>query len=57
MSDKEFICTLCGEVWTTTLPEDAVRLTSFGGHRRSNVYRFADGTIHVIKAQSAGSKQ
>jgi hypothetical protein len=58
-TEKEYICSLCGEVWTT-LPEDAVPLTNFGGRGRANTYRFSDGTIHVIriKARSArGEKQ
>jgi hypothetical protein len=59
MSDeKEYICSLCGQVWKT-LPEDAVQLTHFGGRSRTNTYKFADGTIHTItkKARSAEEHQ
>ncbi len=59
MSEKEYeyICKLCGQVWTT-LPEDAIRLTNIGGsgHGRVNTYRFVNGEIHVIKVQSTRSR-
>ena len=55
MSDKEYVCTICGEVWTT-LPPDAVQLTSFGGHGRANTYRFG-GTIHVIKIKARSAEE
>ena len=57
MSDKGFYCQLCEKTWDQ-LPLDAIPLTTFGGRGRANTYRFADGTIHIIKkAHSVGSKK
>jgi hypothetical protein len=56
-NEKEFVCTLCGEIWKT-LPENAIQLTNFGGRGRTNTYKFADGTVHVIKVhRTRGEKQ
>jgi hypothetical protein len=52
LTDKVYVCTLCQKIWTTTtLPENAVQLTT-GHGGGSSVYRFKDGSIHVLKVQS-----
>jgi len=50
MSETIFVCRICGSEWET-LPEGAVQLTTgHGGGPR--VYKFKDGSIHVVKVQS-----
>ena len=48
MSDKIFFCTLCDQEWPDSLPEGAVKLKSGHGGGPA-VYRFKDGSVHVIK--------
>ena len=45
-----FVCTLCEQSWDT-IPKDAVNLTPAkrGGRDHAHTYRFADGSIHIIK--------
>jgi hypothetical protein len=54
-ANKVFYCTLCEKTWEDQLPEGAVHLTApkRGGNGHAATYRFADGSIHVIKKQTA----
>jgi hypothetical protein len=50
---KVYFCTLCEKTWLE-LSDDAVPLTTKrGGNGTRTTYRFADGSIHVIKQQTA----
>jgi hypothetical protein len=53
-----FFCKLCEKSWTT-LPEGSVQLThgKRGGDGHANTYRFADGSIHVIKKAQSDDKE